>query len=159
MAGMPMPLVSITIGVLLVLQGLGFYFASNAQSLTAAIPAIPGALFILLGFISLWATPLRKHLMHVVMLLALLGAVMALVRGLPALNADPAPAAKVAELTAGGAMSDIAATAELTSMHWAKIWDQLMMAGLCLVLLGLGIGSFVQARRSGTMDAAAAQSD
>ncbi len=159
MPDMPMPLVSITIGVLLILQGLGFYFASDAQSLTAAIPAIPGALFVLLGFISLWAPPLRKHLMHVVMLLALLGAVMALVRGLPALNADPSPPAKVAELTADGSMTNIAATTALTSMHWAKVWDQLMMAGLCIVLLGLGIGSFVQARRSGTMDAARAQSN
>lgn len=147
-----MPLVSITIGVLLILQGLGFYVASNAQSFTAAIPAIPGVLFVLLGFISLWAPPLRKHLMHVVMLLALLGAVMALVRGLPALNADPAPAAKVAELTADGGMTETAAIAQVESIHWAKVWDQLMMAGLCIVLLGLGIGSFVQARRSGTTD-------
>jgi hypothetical protein len=87
--------------------------------------------------------------MHVVMLLALLGAVAGLMRGLPSLSADAAPAAKVAELTADGAMTEIAATAELTSIHWAKVWDQLMMAGLCIVLFGLGIGSFVQARRSG----------
>jgi hypothetical protein len=152
MPAMSMPLITITIGILLVLQGLGFYLASDGQSMTAAIPAIPGALFVLLGFIALWAVPLRKHLMHAVMLIALLGGVMALVRGLPALNANPAPTEKVAELASSEEMTTIAATAQLTSMHWAKVWDQLMMAGLCIVLLGLGIGSFVQARRSGGME-------
>lgn len=145
---MPMPLVTVSIGVLLVLQGLGFWVASDADSWTPAIPAIPGALFVLLGFVSLWAEPLRKHLMHLVMLLALLAAIAALMRGLPALGADPAPAAEVAKLTADGAMTQVAAEAELASIHWAKVWDQLLMGGLCLLLLGMGICSFVQARRA-----------
>ncbi|MCH2135442.1 MAG: hypothetical protein MK101_02545 [Phycisphaerales bacterium] len=146
---MPMPLATISIGILLVLQGLGFYFASDAGSWTPAIPAIPGAIFVLLGFLSLIAPPLRKHLMHLVMLLALLAAIAALMRGLPALGADPAPADKIAELTSEGALTDAQATAKLASIHWAKVWDQLLMGGLCLLLLGMGIGSFMQARRSG----------
>ena len=149
MGHMPMPLISIVFGFLLILQGLGFLMASDTGSWTPAIPAIPGALFVLLGFIALCAPPLRKHAMHVVMLIAMLGIVAGLMRSVPALGADAAPPTKVASLMQDNDMSEVAARASLETTHWAKIWDQLMLSGLCAVLLGLGVCSFVQARRSG----------
>ena len=143
-----MPQITIAIGTLLMLQGAGFYLASNTGSWTPAIPAIPGVVCFVLGYLALLAPGARKHLMHVVMLIALLGAMMALMRGLPALGADPASQEAVDALVARGMLDHVAAKAELTSVHWAKVWDQLLMAFFCLVLVALGVGSFVKARRA-----------
>lgn len=151
-----MPQITVSIGILLMLQGAGFYLASDTGSWTPAIPAIPGLVFFICGYFALLAPKASKHLLHVAMLIAALGMVAALMRGAPALLADPAPADKVEAVVAEGMLSTVEATAELTSIHWAKAWDQLLMALWCAVLLGLGICSFVKARKATSSDAAAA---
>jgi hypothetical protein len=143
-----MPLITISIGVLLMLQGAGFYIASDTGSWTPAIPAIPGVVFFICGYIALLAPKARKHVLHVAMLIAALGMVMALIRGVPALMADPAPNEKIDAVVQEGMLSHLEATAKLTSIHWAKVWDQLLMAFWCALLVGLGVRSFMQSRRS-----------
>jgi hypothetical protein len=140
-----MPQITVSIGILLMLQGAGFYMASDTGSWTPAIPAIPGLVFFICGYLALLAPKASKHLLHVAMLI-----------GAPALFAEPAPADKVEAVVAEGMLSYLEASAELTSIHWAKVWDQLLMALWCAALLGLGICSFVKARKATSSDAAAA---
>ena len=151
-----MPQITVSIGILLMLQGAGFYMASDTGSWTPAIPAIPGLVFFICGYVALLAPKASKHLLHVAMLIAALGLVAALSKGAPALFADPAPAEKVDAIVAEGMLSYLDATAELTAIHWAKAWDQLLMALWCAVLLGLGICSFVKARQVTSSDTASA---
>ena len=68
---------TIIIGALLTLVGVGFYAVlsvaeGKAVSVTALIPAMAGVPILLLGLVAL-REPLRKHAMHVVAILALLG--------------------------------------------------------------------------------------
>lgn len=71
-----MPKVSIIIGVVMTLIGFaGMYVAiSNGKKpSTAAIPVAIGVIIVLCGVISGFKDSLRKHLMHVSLLLALIG--------------------------------------------------------------------------------------
>ncbi|MEX0652944.1 MAG: hypothetical protein WD534_14285 [Phycisphaeraceae bacterium] len=56
--------ITLGLGLLLIALGLVGYFASGMASLTAMIPAIPGAVFALLGLLTLWQPTWRKHTMH-----------------------------------------------------------------------------------------------
>ena len=150
-----MPRLTIVFGVLLVLQGLGFWMASSSGSFTAAIPAIPGGLFMLFGAVAMCAPGARKHIMHVVMLLALLGAAAALWKAVPGFMQEPAPATKVSALVNESGMTSLEAKAQLASIHWAKLWSQSLMAAFCLGLMVLGVRSFVQARAASSADESA----
>jgi hypothetical protein len=66
-----MALVTIVIGVLLTLLGVGTY----TNSLTALIPAVFGVVLIVLGALSFKATR-RKHTMHAAVMVGLIGFVM-----------------------------------------------------------------------------------
>ena len=115
--------VTVVFGVLLVLLGLVGYLVladPDARSVTALIPAFFGIPIVLAGLVA--AKPAaRKHAMHVAMLFALLGAV--------------APWMRLAKSFSEGF--------ELNE----KTGVQLTMSTLCLVLLVLGIRSFIAARR------------
>lgn len=115
--------VTVVFGALLVLLGLIGYLVladPDARSVTALIPAFFGIPIVLAGLVA--AKPAaRKHAMHVAMLFALLGAV--------------APWMRLARSFSEGF--------ELNE----KTGVQLTMSILCLVLLVLGIRSFIAARR------------
>ena len=67
-----MPQLAIVIGLLLIVEGAGFYVGTGAESPTALIPAFVGLPILLLGALAFRAGA-RKHAMHGVVILALLG--------------------------------------------------------------------------------------
>ena len=119
-----MPYVTMALGSLLFLIGVGFYFGTGATSVTALIPAFLGIPIEIAGFLALregW----RKHAMHAAVLLALLG-FLGSARGLVQLPA----------LLGGAELARPAAVAA-----------QSITASLCLVFVGLAVASFIRARR------------
>jgi len=119
-----MPYVTMALGSLLFLIGVGFYFGTGATSVTALIPAFLGIPIEIAGFLALregW----RKHAMHAAVLLALLG-FLGSARGLVQLPA----------LLRGAELARPAAVAA-----------QSITASLCLVFVGLAVASFIRARR------------
>lgn len=118
-----MPSTSIICGVLLILIGLigyGNAMASGNASFTALIPAVFGIVIAGLGLVAKAKDGLRKHMMHVAVIFALLGFF----------------------ATAGRLISKLG---ELT-MSPAVI-AQASMAIVCLVFVVLAIRSFAAARR------------
>jgi hypothetical protein len=112
-----MPKLAMAIGVLLILQGPSFYFASSSRSMTALIPTFFGIPLLLLGLLGLndaW----RKHAMHVAMVVALVGMI--------------APLGRIA-------MQGLSASLAGVSL--------VLMLVLCGGFLVLGIKSFRDARR------------
>lgn len=116
---------SLLTGVALIVVGLIGFFATGAEHVTALIPAILGALFVLCGLLSTKAT-LRKHAMHGAAALALLG-LLGTARGLITL----------VQWLVGGA----------TPERQAAVVAQGVTAVICLVFLILAIRSFIAARR------------
>jgi peptidoglycan/LPS O-acetylase OafA/YrhL len=114
---MSLPKITIAIGLLLILQGVGFYFVTETKSMTALIPTFIGLPILVLGCVALKES-LRKHAMHGAVALALLGLL--------------APIGRIA--SAGLKFS--AAGVSL-----------ILMIVLCGGLLVLGIKSFIDARR------------
>ena len=116
-----MPNIAIAFGVVLTLIGAGFYFGTGASSPTALIPAFVGLPLLLLGVVAIRVKEGgRKHVMHAAAVLGLLGFL--------------APAIRLVSKGFGGAPP--------------AVWEQVIMAVLCLVFLGLCVNSFVQARRT-----------
>jgi lysylphosphatidylglycerol synthetase-like protein (DUF2156 family) len=115
--------VSIGFGVVLVVLGLGFYFATGQVSPTALIPAGFGTVLALLGAIAL-KERMRKHAMHLAAMVGLVGFLVPAVMALPKLPA----------LLSGEAARP------------AAVVEQLIMAGLCLVFVLLCVRSFIVAR-------------
>jgi hypothetical protein len=113
-------------GLVLVVLGVGGYVASGAASATALIPAVIGAVFVVLGLLGRKET-LRKHVMHVSMVVALL-AIGGTFRGIVAL------------------FSWLGGTPPARPM---AVVAQAITAVLCLILLIGGIRSFIAARRAG----------
>ena len=119
-----MPAYAIWFGRILVLIGIVGYaygmFAGNA-SLTALIPAVFGIALMLLGHLANTKESMRKHLMHVAVLFALLGFIL--------------PAARL-----------ISRVGELSLS--AALLSQLAMSVVCLAFVILAVQSFIAARRS-----------
>lgn len=124
---MPMPLITIGFAGVLVLLGVVAWGLTGfaAETKTALIPAAVGAVFLLLGLVALHAL-IRKHVMHVAMLLALL-----LVIGMGAMAGPKVPA-----LLTGGEVARPTAVA-----------TQALLGLFALVYLVLGIKTFIDARR------------
>jgi hypothetical protein len=120
-----MPQITIVLGSLLLLVGVGFYFGTGATSVTALIPAFLGIPIEIAGILAL-REKLRKHAMHAAVLLALLG-FLGSIRGLLQLPA----------LLTGVEVARPAA-----------VVAQSITALLCLVFVALAVNSFAQARRS-----------
>jgi hypothetical protein len=127
-----MPAITILIGVMLFLVGVGGYGYSIAKatpeapaSATALIPAAFGVLIIIFGYFSMAKENLRKHMMHGAMLVALLG-FLGTVSGL----------IKLFSLLGGAELARPVA-----------VVSQSITAILCLVLILLGVKSFIDARR------------
>ena len=114
--------ITIAVGVLLIVLGLIGYFGTGMVSWTALIPAFFGLPLVILGVLAL-QEGLRKHAMHaavVVGLIGFLGGAFSFVR----------------PLLSEGEMKPMAATM------------QALMALICAVFVGLGVKSFINARRA-----------
>ena len=118
--------ITIGVGMILIALGLIGYFGTSMVSWTALIPAFFGLPLVVLGALALqegW----RKHAMHaaiVVGLIGFLGGAFSFIR--PFLS--------------GGEMKPMAATM------------QALMALTCAVFVGLGVKSFIDARRARNME-------
>lgn len=118
-----MPSTAIACGTLLIIIGILGYISGmlhGTPSVTALIPAFFGIVLFLLGFFARKSEGLRKHLMHVAVLVALLGFL----------------------ATAGRLLSKFS---ELT--YSAAVVAQISMALVCLLFVILAVKSFIDARR------------
>lgn len=119
-----MPSAAIISGFLLILIGIiGYIYGMMGEraSLTALIPAGFGLVLLILGFLSQTKENLRKHLMHVAVLAALVGFLIPTFRIL----------SRLGDFT----------------MNMANL-SQLAMALICLVFVILSVKSFIDARRN-----------
>lgn len=120
-----MPSTAITFGRILILIGVAGYlygmFMSEYASLTALIPAAFGIILLVLGHISKAKDNLRKHLMHVAVLVGLLGFLASAGRLI----------SKISEITLSAAYI-----------------SQIAMALTCLAFVILCVRSFIEARKS-----------
>ena len=122
----PVPLIVFVFGLLLTGLGLLAYFAfavAEDRSWTALIPAFWGVPIMGCAIASLLAEKIRKHAMHLVAILSLLGVLAPLGRLIPTSIKD-------------GFTCD------------SKSFTQLAMCVLCALLLGVTIKSFIAARRA-----------
>ena len=117
--------VSLFLGIVLVVLGVGAYFGTGGQSVTALIPAFFGAIFAVLGLIARDERRL-KLAMHLAAVLALLG-FLGSIRGV----------AGAVTLLSGGEVARPTAAVVQTGM-----------AFLCALFLVLAVRSFVAARRA-----------
>jgi hypothetical protein len=113
---------SITFGVLLILIGIiGYVYglSTGNASLTALIPAGFGVLIAIMGAISAAKPDLRKHVMHVAVLVALIGFLIPAIR----------------------------LTTKINDLSWsAAVVSQLAMALVCLLFVIFAVRSFIAAR-------------
>ncbi len=126
----PMAKLSIVLGLVLVALGAAGYFMAEVddRSVTALIPAFFGAPIALLGLLAQAKAGARKHSMHGIALLALLGLIGAGMQGLPKL---------------GALLTDRASLERPTATLM-----QNLMALVCLVLLVACVRTFVRARKA-----------
>lgn len=115
---------TILIGVLLIAVGLTGYYATGGVSVTALIPAFIGLVVAALGAIAL-KEGARKHALHAALAVALLGFL-----------GTASALLKLPALVAGGEVERPAA-----------VVSRVVTALLCALLIGLGVRSFVAARR------------
>jgi hypothetical protein len=116
-----MPSTTRLFGLLLIVFGVATYVVTERTSITALIPAFFGAALVICALIAR-NEALRKHAMHAAVAIGLIGAVAALARGVPA--------------ALGGHLSRPA------------VLSQLAMGVLLLVYVGLGVQSFIAARKA-----------
>lgn len=119
-----MPSTSVFCGALLIIIGIGGYIygmATGSASPTALIPAAFGVVLVLLGYFAGKKENLRKHLMHVAVLLGLLGF-----------------------LASGGRLASKLSQITLS----AAFISQILMALICLAFVILSVRSFIEARKN-----------
>ena len=118
-----MAITAIYCGLLLILVGVAGYvygMSIGHASPTALIPAAFGVLLAILGFVARAKEELRKHIMHVAVLVGLIGFVI--------------PAGRL--------------LINYSTFTWsAAAISQLAMAAICLVFVILSVKSFIDARR------------
>ena len=118
---MEMPAVTRAVGFLLILLGVVGYVATGAASITALIPAMVGAILLILALVAR-KPEARKHAMHAAVALALVAVLGMVPRIVPALRAG-----------------DISRPAVIA---------QIVMALILAVYVLLGVKSFIDARRA-----------
>ena len=116
-----MPGVTRLIGFLLIVLGLVGYLATGRTSVTALIPAMVGAILLVLA-LAARNPAARKHVMHAAVALALVGALGTLARIIPAIGQ--------------GTLGRPATLA------------QIAMTVILAVYVALGVRSFIEARRA-----------
>ncbi|MFU8811846.1 MAG: hypothetical protein ACNA78_02695 [Balneolaceae bacterium] len=121
-----MPKLTISIGILLILLGIGSYVLTGAASATALIPAFFGLAFAGLGALANAKESMRKHAMHAALLLAILG-----------LGGSFGGLISVFGVLGGGELERPAASIA-----------QAIMALVCIFFLIAGVRSFIEARKA-----------
>lgn len=122
---------SISIGILLIILGVASYVLTGAASPTALIPAFFGLVFLGLGILGARNEPMRKHVMHAALLLAILG-----------IGGSFGGLINVLGVLGGGELERPAAS-----------YGQAIMALICIFFVVAGIRSFIEARRERTVEA------
>jgi hypothetical protein len=116
-----MPAITVLIGLMLILVGLGGfgygYAKDGVAHFTAMIPAIIGLVILLCGAIAIFSESLRKHSMHFALTIAALGGI----------------ATAITILTGKLEMSAPLASKSVTAV-------------LCFIFIILGVRSFIAAR-------------
>jgi hypothetical protein len=123
---------TLSIGSLLTATGVIAWFATSMSSVTSLIPAFVGVLLLIIGLVARRGENVRRHAMHVAMVVALLGALGSLMN-----------VAQIGSLIDGSAERP------------AAIVVSLIMFVALVVYLVFGIRSFVQARKARTGSTAA----
>lgn len=119
---------SVYLGILMIVSGLFAVSVAHADgkpSPTAYIPVAIGTLIAVFGLVSRAKENLTKHLMHVALLLALIGA--------------------------GGMIGRWVSAGTFTKPDFAltnAIIVQLIFVALCITYIALGVKSFIDARRN-----------
>src|SRR5438105_1129154 len=108
-------------GLILIVLGIASYTMTGRTSITAMIPAFFGAVLVICALVARKEAA-RKHAMHAAVAIALIGALAALARGVPA-------------ALSGGASRP-------------AVMSQLAMGVLLLVYVALGVQSFIAARKA-----------
>ena len=108
-------------GIILIVLGIASYVLTDRTSLTALIPALFGAVLVVCALVARNESA-RRHAMHAAVAIGLIGALASLGRAIPAVMAGNA-----------GRPAVIA---------------QLVMAVLLLIYVGLGVQSFIAARKA-----------
>ena len=108
-------------GLILIVLGVASYLLTGRTSVTALIPALFGAVLLVLALIAR-SESARKHAMHAAVAVGLIGAIASLARAVPAvMNGDATRPAVII---------------------------QIVMAVLLLIYVALGVQSFIAARRA-----------
>jgi hypothetical protein len=118
---MSMPSVTRAAGFLLVLLGIVGYVGTGGASITALIPAMVGALFLVLA-LAARSPEARKHVMHAAVALALILVIGVVPRILAAVNAG--------------------------ETQRPAVLAQIAMAAILAVYVLLGVKSFIDARKA-----------
>lgn len=118
---MSMPSLTRTLGFVLILLGVVGYVATGRASVTALIPAMVGAVFLLLALVARSAEA-RRHAMHAAVALALLGVLGTAPRILAALRAG--------------------------NINRPAVIAQMAMALILLIYVLFGVKSFIDARKA-----------
>lgn len=118
---MSMPSVTRIVGFLLILLGIVGYVGTGMASFTALIPALAGALFLILAMVAR-SPQARKHVMHAAVALALVLVLGVVPRIMAAINAGDATR--------------------------PAVLAQIAMAVILLVYVLMGVKSFIDARRA-----------
>ena len=109
-------------GIILIVLGVASYTMTGRTSITAMIPAFFGAVLLICAIVARRSDAARKHAMHAAVAIGLIGAIAALVRGIPgAMNGNATRPAVIA---------------------------QLAMGVLLLIYVALGVQSFFAARKA-----------
>ena len=118
---MSMPSVTRVVGFLLVLLGVVGYVGTGGASITALIPAMVGALFLILA-LAARSTEARKHVLHAAVAIALVAFI--------------------------GIVPRIVAAVSAGETQRPAVLAQIAMATILAVYVLLGVKSFMDARRA-----------
>ena len=118
--------ITIGLGLVLIVLGLGGYFGTDREHLTALIPVLFGLPLLLLGLVAL-----KEHMLTIAMIIAF-------VIGLLGVAGTIRVLMKLPVLLTGGELDRPAAVAV-----------QAAMAVVCFLFVVLCVGSFIKARRAG----------
>ena len=116
-----MPATTRLFGLVLIVLGIASYTMTGRSSVTALIPALFGAVFVICALVGRNEAA-RKHAMHAAVAVGLIGALASLGRAIPAVMAGEATR--------------------------PAVLAQLAMGVLLLVYVALGVQSFIAARKA-----------
>jgi len=117
-----MPNTTRIFGLILIVLGIAGYWLTERVSITALIPAFFGAALLVCAIVARANEAARRHAMHAAVAIGLIGAIIPLWRALPK-----------------------AFSGEISK---PAVMEQLAMGVLLLIYVGLGVQSFIAARKA-----------